>query len=163
MFTCNLCNKTFIMPCRFKEHFKRHSVSKPMKHYGCQQCDKRFYRKEKLEIHSQTHNRSFQCTECEKCFNKSTNLKGHLMIHKDDKPFKCEDCGTGFKQVAHLNTHVSIHKEDKPFQCNICNKSFRLLAFTLPFVGNSDVIVTADVDAFIMSSDILLPLSIVRY
>jgi hypothetical protein len=37
----------------------------------------------------------------------------------------------------------------------------RLLAFELDFVREEDIIVTADVDAFIMTKDILLPLKLV--
>jgi hypothetical protein len=38
----------------------------------------------------------------------------------------------------------------------------RLLAFELEFVREEDIIVTADVDAFIMTKDILLPLKLVN-
>ena len=40
---------------------------------------------------------------------------------------------------------------------------FRLLAFELEFVREEDIIVTADVDAFIMTKDILLPLKLVKF
>ncbi len=39
----------------------------------------------------------------------------------------------------------------------------RLLAFELEFVREEDIIVTADVDAFIMTKDILLPLKLVKF
>jgi hypothetical protein len=39
----------------------------------------------------------------------------------------------------------------------------RLLAFELEFVREEDIIVTADVDAFIMTKDILLPLKLVTF
>jgi hypothetical protein len=39
----------------------------------------------------------------------------------------------------------------------------RLLAFDLEFVSEEDIIITADVDAFIMTKDILLPLKLVKF
>ena len=38
---------------------------------------------------------------------------------------------------------------------------YRLLAFDLEFVARDDIIITADVDAFIMTEKFLLPLSLV--
>ena len=44
------------------------------------------------------------------------------------------------------------------FSCVLKSQLIRLLAFNFPFIRDEDVIVTSDVDAFIMTKDILDPL-----
>ena len=44
------------------------------------------------------------------------------------------------------------------FSCVLKSQLIRFLAFNFPFIRDEDVIVTSDVDAFIMTKDILDPL-----
>ena len=43
-------------------------------------------------------------------------------------------------------------------KCVLKSQLIRLLAYSLPFIRDDDIIVTADVDAFVMTSDIYKPL-----
>ena len=47
-------------------------------------------------------------------------------------------------------------------KCVLKSQMIRLLAYHLPFVQDSDIIVTADVDAFVMTKDIYKPLLLDR-
>ncbi|KAM6906824.1 uncharacterized protein PEZ65_017981 [Lycodopsis pacificus] len=59
----------------------------------------------------------FSCSECEKTFGKSRNLKKHMMIHTGERPFSCSECGKTFR-------HMRTHTGEKPFSCSECSKSF---------------------------------------
>ena len=43
-------------------------------------------------------------------------------------------------------------------KCVLKSQMIRLLAYALPFIRDDDIIVTADVDAFVMTKDIYKPL-----
>ena len=58
-------------------------------------------------------------------------------------------CTHGPRQIRRQNKRSTDHQN---------GYHLRLLAFDLEFVSEDDVIVTADVDAFIMTADILKPL-----
>ncbi len=47
--------------------------------------------------------------------------------------------------------------------CVLKSQLIRLLAFEMPFVGDNDVVVTADVDAFVMTADIVKPIVKLRH
>lgn len=47
-----------------------------------------------------------RCPLCLKCFQSTSKLKRHIMIHTEQKPFKCYVCSKNF----HLKSHLKIHK-----------------------------------------------------
>jgi len=55
---------------------------------------------------------------------------------------------------------VVLLKQSQDLPCVLTAQLIRLLAFDLEFVSAADVIVTADVDAFVMTPDILKPLKL---
>lgn len=38
-------------------------------------------------------------------------LKVHLALHDEAHPFICHECGKGFKQLSQLKNHLVIHKD----------------------------------------------------
>ena len=64
------------------------------------------------------------------------------------------------KELEKHGVRVLLVKTGNDIKCVLKSQLIRILAYLLPFIKPQDIIVTADVDAFIMSYDIFKPLSI---
>ena len=62
------------------------------------------------------------------------------------------------KRLQELGAEVSLAESKSDLGCVLTSQLIRLLAFNNPLIDAEDIIVTADVDAFIMTGDILKPL-----
>ncbi|NXF00158.1 ZN572 protein, partial [Menura novaehollandiae] len=58
--------------------------------------------------------RPYECPECGKRFETSSNLLSNQQTHTKERPFLCPDCGKSFNCNSHLVTHQCIHTGERP-------------------------------------------------
>lgn len=109
--------------------------SKARKRYQCSMpdCNKSFYQKTHLEIHTRAHTgvKPFVCKEpgCGQRFSQLGNLKTHERRHTGERPYQCDVCGKSFAQRGNVRAHKIVHQQIKPFTCKLddCGKQFTQL------------------------------------
>ena len=54
-----------------------------------------------MQIHERIHtsNKPYKCTDCDKRFVASNELRKHQRIHTGERPYKCAQCNSTFTQV----------------------------------------------------------------
>ena len=96
-------------------------------------CDKSFFQKTHLEIHTRAHTgvKPFVCKEptCGQRFSQLGNLKTHERRHTGERPYRCDICSKTFAQRGNVRAHKIVHTSAKPFTCKLdsCNKQFTQL------------------------------------
>lgn len=108
---------------------------KAKKRYQCSMpdCNKSFYQKTHLEIHTRAHTgvKPFVCKEptCGQRFSQLGNLKTHERRHTGERPYSCDICGKTFAQRGNVRAHKIVHQQIKPFTCKLddCGKQFTQL------------------------------------
>ena len=126
--TCQICNKVSRSGRAHAAHLRVH---KPKQVFQCQQCDKQFDLKVRLNFHETTHQpkkppkdkKIYTCPTCNKEIAGLGLFNKHLPIHAKDRPFVCQLCDASFKVRCHLWAHERAHSADK-FTCTICKMQF---------------------------------------
>ena len=106
--TCIKCMKKF----KFKRNFQIHNKS------ICGQ-EKRVHEGVKAE-------RIYKCTQCDKNYTQSQNLKAHIkFVHQKLKEYSCKLCNKNYTQSHSLKNHIkSVHQGLKKYSSTLCEKSY---------------------------------------
>lgn len=147
IFSCHLCEKTFMSPQGLKTHVRNiHNKTQSklicsscgLKSGGCQcdkaspesvacpVCGKQLLAKNlasHLHYHRQSALRPFICQECSQTFTHASSLKRHALIHSGKQQYVCEQCNKGFIQKVAFQTHCKSHTSER-IHCKGCNQPF---------------------------------------
>ena len=133
---CEICGITFWSKWSrgsAKSNLTRHmrEVHASPQSLQCQDCGKRFSRKDKLQSHVKTQHRedkqSFSCSQCEKSFTQKDNLKRHVSdVHKEEQRFYCPECPEDFSRLENLKRHEERGKHSVLHDCSYC---YRMVTF----------------------------------
>ncbi len=134
---CLHCEETFTENNALETHSLTHEPQRTLKQvYSCTLCSRKPFDclpnlKRHIRIH--TGEKPFECTQCDKKFTNSSNLKTHAKkyhpIQASEEPadetfFQCEHCPKTFTRKDHFFNHTSTHTGERPFQCEHCPKTF---------------------------------------
>ncbi len=105
-YECNKCDETFSTKSRVRKHYTKHLLNRV---YKCHGCCQRFIRREDRDRHMCRYKdilRWYMCNECDKVFLTKTKLNKHIMNHKLNKVFKCQDCYRKFTHKEDKDRHT---------------------------------------------------------
>ncbi|XP_077346171.1 gastrula zinc finger protein XlCGF66.1-like isoform X1 [Lithobates pipiens] len=96
------------------------------KSFSCTECEKCFHFKSNLNEHKRSHTgeKPYSCPECGKCFSQKSSLYKHQRSHTGEKPYSCPECGKCFIHKSELVKHQRSHTGEKPYFCPECGKCF---------------------------------------
>ena len=117
-FCCDKCGKSFSKGRNQKYHQKRHL--KWQYAFPCGTCFRVYRKKSDLINHTLVHKggKPFECDECDRSFAQRDKLQRHKKTHlAGEKKFICVECSMSFREAYGLKTHARIHTGEKPFQC----------------------------------------------
>ncbi|GLH09696.1 Protein suppressor of hairy wing [Gryllus bimaculatus] len=149
-FQCNLCDKSFSLSSRLKDHLHCHTLEKP---YQCHLCDKAYCSSDALRAH-RNHKHKLkgkgigklvhQCDECQTQFSTS----GYLLRHKNRfhlkntqteaiEEYKFEQRAASIQLIESVHQHNDLksgniegsfasksYPETKSIECNYCTASY---------------------------------------
>ena len=128
---CPTCGKQVN---RLERHMKSHIAmedkaeeegSKPIVYHYCEQCGKKYARKEGLTVHIKTQHEGvmYQCPLCPKTFKERTSRWQHKnLVHSTDKKYDCKYCKLRFGSESELRRHLPKHEIDSQYSCRHCGK-----------------------------------------
>jgi len=121
-FACTFCKMEFPSIYNKLSHMKSCSSKK----FGCDHCDKKFFRKVDLKAHIRfvSGELFFSCKVCSKRCETMSDLKIHIRSHTKEKPFDCSICTKKFRTLAGRSAHLENHVANVIYNCH-CGKSFK--------------------------------------
>jgi KRAB domain-containing zinc finger protein len=97
--------------------------------FGCDFCNMRFYKKNKLEQHCIVHTFTYACDVdgCEKKFTRKNTMQRHKRdVHEKVQKYACEQYGRRFSRIESLKAHNRIHADERPYACTDCAIKFKV-------------------------------------
>lgn len=128
---CTVCNQAFKCQQDYDNHKCLHENPIPKINKRCGHCKKVYHNRKDLLNHiMELHGGQllFQCSICDKMYEKWSSLDIHEATHRTDKPYLCDLCGKRFKHSNNLRGHKRIHLDEsikKRHMCEICGDAFR--------------------------------------
>ena len=58
----------------------------------------------------------YHCSDCDKAFNRNSDLKSRLSMHTREKPYMCSQCDLSFLRNINFEIYLPIHTGEKPYQ-----------------------------------------------
>jgi len=123
--SCDQCCKEFSDRRTLTKHLNRvhgHDVG-----VKCKKCDELFPSTVSLDNHMKSSCYKHVCTTCGKMFKQISNLKSHLITHKEAEEAKtlvCDECGKKYSRQIMMDEHMRTHSNKKEFKCDKCGKGF---------------------------------------
>ena len=122
-FKCKYCDSRFSQAANMRTHMKYHTG---VGLHHCEVCGKKYVSANALRIHMGSHEKQYQCKDCDKCFGNEYHLKAHYKrLHSAVavKRHVCLDCGKSYTDMNNLRRHQRFHG-DKNFECADCFERF---------------------------------------
>ena len=129
-FECTVCGLGFLQMEFLRRHQLVHTGEKP---YSCPICEVSFRQRVHLRQHQRRKHRddrqdepkSKACSQCDKTFLTSSELKNHMLYHQPNRAFTCQSCPMAFVERRHLDRHVRrVHSGVRHYSCRGCAKAF---------------------------------------
>lgn len=125
-YDCTLCNEQFATKFERDEHKKTHLTEKL---FVCELCGLQCSSKCSLIFHNlRIHavDKSFSCAKCTRRFSCKSDLRNHMVTHKNEKMHACDQCQKRFNHKTGLRAHKLKHSGEKPFVCDFdtCTQKF---------------------------------------
>ncbi|CAG2103450.1 unnamed protein product [Medioppia subpectinata] len=124
-FLCELddCGQAFRLEKMLTDHQKRvhwqHFPDLPWiqcSHIGCEWRTKISH---DLTIHTKSHTKPYKCSQCEKSFGNSDDLRRHRIRHDDSLKIPCHwpGCDKKFVRLAEMKRHLNAHSGERVYRC----------------------------------------------
>ena len=114
--SCDKCGQKF----QRMDNLRRHQleVHKSSASFNLAYCDK--------------YQKPWKCNFCEECFKRKGTLEDHQREVHNNEPStrKCETCGKTFNRISNWRRHIQIHKKllnvenEANYKCEKCGKTF---------------------------------------
>ena len=99
-----------------KSRHKRTPARETNSSPGCDDCDQKFTRRDRLTIHKRIHTveKPYKCDVCYKEFTTNGNMTRHKRTHSGEKPYACDICQKKFENNTKMIIHKRIHTGENP-------------------------------------------------
>jgi len=95
------------------------------------------------------HELKYACNQCDKKYGQKCKLENHMRTHTGEKPYVCETCGNSFHVQGYLNKHIkethTVKTLSRDFHCDQCGRAF----FTNPTLKKHIRMVHSDVRGYV--------------
>ncbi|XP_015915023.1 zinc finger protein PLAGL2 [Parasteatoda tepidariorum] len=127
------CTRVFSSRFKLVRHLHIHSGDRP---FQCNNCGRRFHRKDHLKNHLQVHNPNkiqHSCNFCQKSYCSLLSYRKHLALHAAESgDLECKLCGKALEDREGILHHLKVHTgsrtlrgpSERKYPCDRCDRSF---------------------------------------